>query len=159
MLRSFKQLASEPDTPLKALAANARDVVAWLQAAQMKLNDAQQTVVSTGTRMDAAWNAVLLGCLAVACAQGWRATSDKGHHAAVFEGAAQAMGLSQARFDELDALRDWRNRKYRAGQFSTLAEVEEAIALVTPFQAAMAAWFAKQHAVLMKQGLGSAAVP
>ena len=155
MLRSFKQLASEPDTPLKALAANARDVVAWLQAAQMKLNDAQQTVVSTGTRMDAAWNAVLLGCLAVACAQGWRATSDKGHHAAVFEGAAQAMGLSQARFDELDALRDWRNRKYRAGQFSTLAEVEEAIALVTPFQAAMAAWFAKQHPVLMKQGLGS----
>lgn len=155
MLRSFKQLASEPDAPLKPLAANARDVVAWLQAARVKLDDAQQTVVSAGTRMDAAWDAVLLACLAVACAQGWRATSDKGHHAAVVEGAAQAMGLGQSRFDELDALRDWRNRKYRAGQFSTSAEVEEAIALVTPFQADMAAWFAKHHPVLMKQGLGS----
>ena len=72
MLRSFKQLGSEPDTPLKPQAANARDVLAWLQAAQVKLNDAKQTVVSAGTRLDAAWDAVLLGCLAVACAQGRR---------------------------------------------------------------------------------------
>lgn len=57
MLRSFKQLANEPDAPLKPLAPNARDVVAWLHAAQVKLNDAQQAVVSTGTRMDAAWDA------------------------------------------------------------------------------------------------------
>ena len=34
MLRSFKHLAGEPDSPLKPLSANARDVVAWLQAAQ-----------------------------------------------------------------------------------------------------------------------------
>lgn len=108
--------------------------------------------------MDAAWDAVLPACLAVACAQGWRATSDKGHHAAVFEGAAQAMGLGQGRFDELDALRDWRNRKYRAGQFSTVAEVEEAIALVTPFQAAVAGWFANQHPVLLKQGIAGGAM-
>lgn len=158
MLRSFKQLGAEPDAPLRPQAANARDVVAWLQAAQVKLHDAQQTVVSAGTRMDAAWDAVLLACLAVACAQGWRATSDKGHHAAVFEGAAEAIGLTQARFDELDALRDWRNRKYRAGQFSTVDEVNEAIALVTPFQADVAAWFAARHSTLMKQGIAGGAV-
>ena len=113
--------------------------------------------VSPGTRMDAAWDAVLLACLAVACAQGWRATSDKGHHAAVFEGAAQAVGLGQSRFDEIDALRDWRNRKYRAGQFSTIAEVTEAIALVTPFQADVATWFATEHPTLLKQGLSGGA--
>lgn len=157
MLRSFQHLASEPDAPLKPLPANARDVVAWLQAAQVKLQDAQLAVVSAGTRMDAAWDAVLLACLAVACAQGWRATSDKGHHAAVFEGTAQAIGLGQRRFDELDALRDWRNRKYRAGQFSTAVEVGEAIALVTPFQADVAAWFAAQHPAMMKQGLDGGA--
>lgn len=159
MLRSFNQLASEPDAPLRPQAANARDVLAWLQAAQVKLQDAQLTVVSAGTRMDAAWDAVLLACLAVACAQGWRATSDKGHHAAVFEGAAQTVGLGQGRFDALDALRDWRNRKYRAGQFSTIDEVNEAIALVTPFQADVAAWFASRHAALVKQGLDSGAGP
>lgn len=36
MLRSFQQLAREPDAPLKPQAANARDVVAWLQAALVK---------------------------------------------------------------------------------------------------------------------------
>lgn len=153
MLRSFRHLAAEPGAPLQPLPANARDVVAWLQATQVKLHDAQQTVVSAGRRMDAAWDAVLLACLAVACAEGWRATSDKGHHAAVFEGAAQAMGLGQRRFDEIDALRDWRNRKYRAGLFSTAEEVDEAIALVTPFQADVAAWFGARHPKLMKQGL------
>jgi hypothetical protein len=103
--------------------------------------------------MDAAWDAVLLACLAVACAEGWRATSDRGHHVVVLEGAAQAIGLPQHRYDELDALRDWRNRKYRAGQFMTVEEVAEAIAWVEPFQRAVGAWFAKHHAVLMRQGL------
>jgi len=152
MLQSFEQLAAAPGAPLKRQPANAQDVLGWLKAAQVKLQDAQVAAVSAGTRMDAAWDAVLLACLAVACAQGWRATSDKGHHEAVLQGATQAVGLGQMRFDELDALRDWRNRKYRAGQFTTIEEVDEAIALVTPFQADVAAWFASRHSNLMKQG-------
>ena len=152
MLQSFEQLATAPGAPLKRQPANAQDVLAWLEAAQVKLQDAQLAVVSPGTRMDAAWDAVLLACLAVACAQGWRATSDKGHHEAVLQGTVQAVGLSQTRFDELDAMRDWRNRKYRAGQFSTIEEVNEAVALVRPFQADVATWFASRHSILMKQG-------
>ena len=77
-------------------------MVAWLQQAQVKLRDARQTIVSPGTRMDAAWDAVLLASLAVACAEGWRATSDRGHHAVAFEGAAHAAGLGQARFDPVN---------------------------------------------------------
>jgi hypothetical protein len=155
MLRSFKQLASEPGSPLKAQPVNARDVVAWLQAAQVKLQDAQQLVVSAGTRLDAAWDAVLLACLAVACAEGWRATSERGHHAAALEGAVQAIHLSQRRHDELDALREWRNRKYRAGELSTSQEVEEAIALVTPFQQDVAKWFASAYPGLIKRGMST----
>lgn len=153
MLRSFKQLAAEPDAPLRAQPANARDAVAWLRQAQVKLEDARQTVVSPGTRMDAAWDAVLLSSLAVACAEGWRATSDRGHHAVAFEGAARAVSLSQARFDALDALRDWRNRKYRAGLVSTVDEAAEAVTLVEPYLAEVAAWFAAAHSALLKQGM------
>ncbi|HSW04189.1 hypothetical protein [Aquabacterium sp.] len=153
MLKSFKQLAAEPDAPLKPQPANARDVVAWLQQAQVKLQDARQAAVSAGTRMDAAWDAVLLSSLAVACAEGWRATSDRGHHAVAFEGAAHAVGLGQARFDTLDALRDWRNRKYRAGLVSTADEAREAVALAEPWLADVATWFAAAHPALLKQGL------
>jgi hypothetical protein len=35
--------------------------------------------------------------------------------------------------------------------------VEEAIAMVTPFEASVAAWFAVQQPVLMKQGMGGGA--
>ncbi|MDQ0573537.1 hypothetical protein QFZ42_005371 [Variovorax paradoxus] len=153
MLRSFKQLAAEPGAPLMSQPANARDVVAWLQQAQVKLQDARQTAVSPGTRMDAAWDAVLLSSLAVACAEGWRVTSDRGHHVVAFEGAACAVGLGQARFDALDALRDWRNRKYRAGFVSTVDEANEAVALAEPYLTDAAAWFAATHAALMKRGL------
>lgn len=152
-MQSFQQLAREPGAPLKPQAPNARDVVLWLQQAQVKLGDAQQAVVSESTRMDAAWDAVLLACLAVACAEGWRATSDKGHHEVALEGAAQAVGQGSSRYYQLDALRGWRNRKYRAGHGVEPEELAEAIELVKPFLADVASWFAQRHAKLLKQGL------
>ena len=105
--------------------------------------------------MDAAWDAVLMACLAVACAEGWRATSEKGHHAVVLEGAVQALGLGISRHDELDTLRDWRNRKYRAGFVVEKTELDEALRWVTPFLADVAHWFGEHHSKLMKQGLAS----
>lgn len=150
---SFQELAAEPGAPLKRQPANGRDAVHWLKQASVKLADAKQTVISANTRMDAAWDAVLMACLAVAFAEGWRATSDKGHHQVVLEGTAAAIGLSQSRLDELDTLRDWRNRKYRAGFNVETMELEEAIAWVSPFLDDVAAWFKRQQAALIKQGL------
>ena len=155
MLRSFQQLAREPDAAIKAQATNANDAVSWLKQAQVKLKDARQTAVSEGTRMDAAWDAVLMACLAVACAQGWRITSDKGHHALALEGAAPAVALSMSRCDELDTLRDWRNRKYRAGYEVQPDELTEALGWVEPFLNGVAKWFAEHHPTLMTRGLQS----
>ena len=152
-MKSFKQLAAEPGAPLKSQAVNAGDVVAWLQQAHVKLQDARQQAVSPGTRMDAAWDSILLSSLAVACAEGWRATSDRGHHAVALEGAANAIGLKEARFDALDALRDWRNRKYRPGQVTTREEAEEAADIAAPFLKDVATWFASKYPALVKRGL------
>lgn len=152
-MRSFQTLAAEPGAPLKRQPANGRDAMHWLQQASVKLTDAQQTVISANTRMDAAWDAVLMACLAVACAEGWRATSDKGHHQVALEGTAAAMGLLQSRLDELDTLRDWRNRKYRAGFSVEPRELEEAIAWVSPFLDDVGRWFKREKAALVKQGL------
>jgi tellurite resistance protein len=150
---SFQELAAEPGAPLKRQAANGRDAMHWLQQATVKLADARQTVISANTRMDAAWDAVLMACLAVACAEGWRATSDKGHHQVVLEGTAAALGLAQSRLDELDTLRDWRNRKYRAGFNVEAEELAEAIAWVEPFLEEVGRWFKREKAALVKQGL------
>lgn len=158
MLKSFRALAAEPDSALKPQPANGRDVMQWLHQAQTKLEDARHTAISAGTRMDAAWDAVLMACLAVACAEGWRATSERGHHAVVLEGTVQALGLSEPRHDELDTLRDWRNRKYRAGYKMEVAEVDEALQWVAPFLGEVAHWFQQHHSKLMKQGMGQASI-
>lgn len=152
-MRSFQTLAAEPGAPLKRLPANGRDAVHWLRQATEKLNDARQTSISASTRLDAAWDAVLMACLAVACAEGWRATSDKGHHQVVLEGTASALGLTQTQLDELDTLRDWRNRKYRAGFSIEPQELAEAVAWVSPFLDAVGRWFIKEKSALVKQGL------
>jgi hypothetical protein len=152
-MRSFQTLAAEPSAPLKRLPANGRDAMHWLKQASVKLNDAGQTAISASTRMDAAWDAVLMACLAVACAEGWRATSDKGHHQVVLEGTAVAVGLTQRQLDELDTLRDWRNRKYRAGFSVGPEELDEAVAWVSPFLDQVGQWFKREKAALVKQGL------
>ncbi len=153
MPKSFQELAAGPDAPLKPLAVNARDVVQWLHQAQAKLEDARQPAISNGTRMDAAWDAVLLSCMAVACAQGWRVTSDRGHHAVALEGAAHALAIGERRFDELDILRDWRNRKYRPGYVVETEELNEALDWVAPFLTDVATWFDRQHRGLIQRGV------
>lgn len=154
MLQSFHELSAQPDSPLRRQAPNGLDVMSWLQHAHLKLKDAGLSAVSPATRLDAAYDAVLFCCLAVACAQGYRAGSEKGHHAVVLEGAAQAMGLTVLQFDQLDTLRDWRSRKYRSGFKVEPREVDEAIAIATPFLEQAAEWFAHHHAVLLKRAAG-----
>lgn len=62
-MRSFRTLAAEPGAPLKPQPANGRDAMHWLRQASVKLNDAQQTVISANTRMDAAWGRCADGLL------------------------------------------------------------------------------------------------
>ena len=151
MLLSFKQLSAEPGSPLEKRPANGVDVMTWLEQAHAKLADARVTTISLSTRLDAAYDAVLFCCLAVACAEGYRAGSEKGHHVVVLKGAAQALGLGETRFDEVDTLRDWRSRKYRSGFKVEPYEVDEAIAIAEPFLADVAQWFGANHATLLKQ--------
>jgi hypothetical protein len=56
-------------------------------------------------------------------------------------------------FDELDTLRDWRNRKYRAGFQVDTDELTEALGLVESFLKTVANWFAEHHAKLLTRGL------
>lgn len=153
MLKSFRELAAQPDAPLRPLAVNARDAVQWLAQSQIKLQDARQPLISNGTRMDVSWDAVLLACMAVACAEGWRVTSDRGHHVVVLEGACHALALGDVRFDELDILRDWRNRKYRAGFTVEDSELEEALEWVIAFLSDVARWYESEHRELLRRGL------
>jgi hypothetical protein len=63
------------------------------------------------------------------------------------------LALGEARFDELDILRDWRNRKYRAGFTVEDSELEEALEWVVAFLSDVARWYEEHHRELLRRGL------
>jgi hypothetical protein len=123
----------------------------WLQAADEKLRDARNESVSKGTRMDAAYDVVLCCGLTVLSAQGWRAGSEPGHHAEVLEAMGAALGLKQAQFDELDAVRGWRHRKYKGALTPEDVELRTALDWARRIQERTASWLAANHARLLKE--------
>lgn len=130
---------------------NVAQIREWLRAADEKLGDARNESVSKGTRMDAAYDVVLCCGLAVLSADGWRAGSEPGHHAEVLEAMAAALGLKQAQFDELDAVRGWRNRKYRGALTPEEAELRTALNWARRIHERTGSWLAANHARLLKE--------
>jgi len=126
--RSLEQLArDEPSLVRRERTFNKRTVQEWLAGAVAKLDDAQRSANSGPTRMDAAYDVLLFSALALFASGGFRITSSPGHHAIALEGMAHLLNLSQAVFDEIDAVREWRNRKYAGAFFVSDEDVKDAI--------------------------------
>jgi hypothetical protein len=66
------------------------------------------------------------------------------------EGAARVMGLPQALVDTVDALRDWRNRKYQAAFTASEADVADALDTARRYLEATAGWFLRACPGLFK---------
>jgi len=150
-LQSLADLAAVPGSALSGNhPVNKIDVQRWLSGSLDKKRDAQNTSITNSTRVDAAFDAVEFCALAVLAAQGYRVSSKTGHHKASLEGAAISMALSQSIVDEVDALKDWRNRKYRAAQEVSQQEVADALELVDRYLAQTLDWFQRRKPNLVK---------
>ncbi|WP_321782585.1 hypothetical protein [Paraburkholderia sp. J94] len=149
-MKTLDALLNEPNTPLIRRAANKDDLRAWLGEADKKLRDAGNTDISESTRMDAAYDAVFFCALGVICTQGYRATSKPGHHVKVLEAAAIVMKLAQSLQDSVEALQDWRNRKYIAAFSATQDDVAEAIDTAKAYQAEVFDWLQHHAANMLK---------
>ncbi|MFP3795500.1 hypothetical protein [Paraburkholderia sp. SIMBA_027] len=147
---TLDDLLNEPNTPLVRRAANKADLRAWIGEADKKLRDARNTDISESTRMDAAYDAVFFCALGVISTQGCRATARPGHHVKVLEAAAIVMKTPQRLQDSVEALQDWRNRKYVAAFLATEGDVAEAIETAQTYQAKVFDWLQANAATLLK---------
>ena len=84
-------------------------------------------------------------------AQGWRAGSEPGHHTELLEAMGAVLGLKQAQFDERDAVRGWRHRKYRGALTREDAELGTALGWARRIHERTASWLAANHARLPKE--------
>ncbi len=144
-------LLDTPDTPLvRQSAINKAQIQGWLNEAALKYADAQRQANSASTRTDAAYDSVFFCALAVLASQSVRVSSKPGHHQMALKAAARVMSLSEELIDTVDALRDWRNRKYQAAFTASDADVADALDTARRYLEATAGWFQRACPALIK---------
>ncbi|HKU86034.1 MAG TPA: DNA-binding protein [Casimicrobiaceae bacterium] len=126
-LRKIGQLKEHPRDP--------DEIERLLAAAARGLGDAHTTAISTETRFDAAYRAIMQVALAALMSHGYRPdTKRPGHHATVIQVLPITLGIEADRVVVLDTLRRKRNLADYTGDdiddASVIACIDEATRLL-----------------------------
>src|SRR5512134_3177067 len=96
---------------LKAHAADERELARLLESAAVALKDAKLASLSSTSRLDLAYRAIMQAALAAMLAKGYRpATSEPGHHQVLLQALPLTLGLARERVQVLEAYRKARNQ-------------------------------------------------
>ena len=125
---------------LKAHAADEREIERLLDSADRALKDASVAALSTDSRLELAYRALMQAALAAMLANGYRpATSEPGHHQVVIQALPKTIGMAAERVQVLEAYRKARNQSdYRGVPVSDAVArecAEEAIRLLADVRA------------------------
>lgn len=108
--------------------------------------------MSDENRFDAAYKAVMQCALAAMMAGGYRpSTSEPGHHQTLIQSLPLTLGLPNATWVVLDALRRKRNVADYSGDLVQPEMVAEATAQAAALLKTLAAWLKAQHPNLLKK--------
>ncbi len=122
-----------------------------LAAAVQRYEAAQLAANPDPVRLDTAYDTVLFCGLALLAARGYRTQAKEGHHELVLEAMAAELGLTEARHDEVDALRKRRNAKYTGLTRVSPADLKTALALARRILDETEAWFTRERAALLRR--------
>jgi hypothetical protein len=108
---------------LKPYDPDKAELCTMFNAARRNLADAQLADLSTESRFNIAYRAIMQAALLAIMANGFRpSTSEPGHHATVLQTLPKTIGLSNERMVLLDSLRRKRNLSDYSGQEISAAE-------------------------------------
>lgn len=133
---------------LKAHAADRAEID--LAAAERALADATVDNLSSDSRLDLAYRAIMQAALAAMLANGYRpATSDPGHHQLLIQALPKTAGIAAGRIRVLDAYRAARNLADYRGVPVSDAVAEECAVEARSVLAAVRAWVAARRGDLV----------
>lgn len=113
---------------LDAVQPDAAQIAKLLAAAERNIADAQNKTVSTETRFDAAYKAIMQTSMVALHANGYRTlTSKPGHHQTAIQTLPTSVGLASEEVIVLDALRKQRNLSDYSGDPMTEEAVAECV--------------------------------
>ena len=126
---------------LKAHAADEREIARLLESADRALKDASVAALSTDSRLELAYRALMQAALAAMLASGYRpATSEPGHHQVVIHALPKTIGMAAERVQVLDAYRKARNQSDYRGISVSDAVARECAAEAIRLLAEVRAW-------------------
>lgn len=128
---------------LKAHAADKAEIERILAAAERALADAAVGNLSSDSRLDLAYRAIMQAALAAMLANGYRpATSEAGHHQLLIQALPKTAGIATERVRVLDAYRAARNLADCRGVPVSDAVGQECTTEAASVLAAVRAWIA-----------------
>lgn len=136
---------------LKDHAPTAAEVLRLLTAVERNLADAGVAGISDETRFDAAYKAVMQCALAAMMASGYRpSTSEPGHHVTLIQSLPLSLGVDNATWVVLDALRRKRNANDYTGDVVTPEMVAECAAQAALLYKTLRQHLRKHHPELLE---------
>lgn len=136
---------------LKDHAPTAAEVLRLLAAVERNLADAAVPKISDESRFDIAYKAVMQCALAAMMASGYRpSTSEPGHHVTLIQALPLTLGVDNATWVVLDALRRKRNANDYTGDVVTPDMVAECAAQATQLHTLLRQYLKKHHPELLK---------
>ncbi len=131
---------------LKPQPANKDEIAKLLSAAERNIQDAHVAGISTATRFDVAYKAIMQSALACIRVSGYRpSTSEPGHHATVIQSLPLTLGLSSERMIVLDAMRKKRNLNDYSGDGVSEEEADACVRSAKALLADVMAWIKHEH--------------
>jgi hypothetical protein len=128
---------------LKVHAASKVEIDHLLAAAERALGDASVKGLSSDSRLDLAYRAIMQAALAAMLANGYRpATSEPGHHQLLIQALPKTAGIAAERIRVLDAYRSARNLADYRGVPVSDAVAAECVADARRMLADVRAWIA-----------------
>lgn len=113
---------------LEAITPDPAGIQRLLEAAQRSLTDARLPTLSSESRFDLAYKAIMQGANAALQANGYRTlTSRPGHHQTMIQSLPRTMGLDTSAMVVLDTLRKQRNVIDYSGDLVSDSMAQEAL--------------------------------
>ena len=136
---------------LKSHATSKEEVQRLLGAARRNLADAEVEAISTETRFDSAYKAIMQAALVALMANGFRPETNRpGHHATVIQSLPTTIGLPSARLVVLDVLRRKRNLTDYNGDWVDETLMESCISEAKALLQDVTAWLQEHQPDLLK---------
>ena len=140
-MKSLEDFVKARSAVFRQRAADPLAISNFIQESDDKAAAARNAKDKPGNRVDSAYDAIHMMCLACLGAENYRTTAEHGHHRELLEAICQRIGGGQGLLDRVEALMEARNRKYTAAG-RTAQDATDAVKVMDQFLALAEVWIA-----------------